>query len=102
MMNMEMNGSSFFKRVMIKRIPVFQSRLTFFSDAPSPSKIWVVEMTWRDGENKGSLDPTVYTGVMGTTLTRLRSYEATGDHRDLQLCSVIVDACASAAHISNS
>ncbi|KAI3451183.1 hypothetical protein Pfo_007848 [Paulownia fortunei] len=61
----------------------------------------VVEMTWRRRGNKGSLDPTVYTGLMGTAFTCLRSYEATGNHRDLQLCAEIVDACATAAHISN-
>ncbi|KAL3630212.1 LanC-like protein gcl1 [Castilleja foliolosa] len=61
----------------------------------------VVEMTWRKGGNKGSLDPTIYTGVMGTALTCLRCYEVTGNRRDLDLCAEIVDACASAAHISS-
>ncbi|KAL7143951.1 hypothetical protein ABFS83_08G225900 [Erythranthe nasuta] len=61
----------------------------------------VVEMTWRRRGGKGSLDPTVYTGLMGTAFTCLRSYEATGDHRDLRLCAEIVDACAAATHISN-
>ncbi|CAA0812499.1 LanC-like protein GCL1 [Striga hermonthica] len=61
----------------------------------------VVEMTWRkEGEN-WSLDPTVYTGLMGTALMCLRSYEATGNGRDLELCSEIVDACTPAAQISN-
>ncbi|KAL6583053.1 hypothetical protein OROMI_005131 [Orobanche minor] len=73
---------------------VFLRRAISFKDL-------VVEVTWRNGGNKGSLDPTVYTGVMGTALTCLRSYEATGNRRDLQLCSEIVDACASAAQISN-
>ncbi|PIN02975.1 Lanthionine synthetase C-like protein 1 [Handroanthus impetiginosus] len=57
----------------------------------------VVEMTWRRRGSKGSLDPTVYTGLMGTAFTCLRSYEATGNHHDLRLCAEIVDACASAA-----
>ncbi|XP_011100038.1 lanC-like protein GCL1 [Sesamum indicum] len=58
----------------------------------------VVEVTWGRRGNKGSLDPTVYTGLMGTAFTCLRSYEVTGNHRDLQLCAEIVDACAAAAH----
>ncbi|KAL0350093.1 UNVERIFIED_CONTAM: LanC-like protein GCL1 [Sesamum radiatum] len=62
----------------------------------------VVEVTWGRRGNKGSLDPTVYTGLMGTAFTCLRSYEATGNHRDLQLCAEIVDACAAAAHTNRS
>ncbi|KAG6399768.1 hypothetical protein SASPL_141253 [Salvia splendens] len=58
----------------------------------------VVEMTWRRRGAEGSLDPTVYTGLMGTAFVCLRSYEATGDRRDLQLCAEIV---AAAAHTSN-
>ncbi|KAL8476225.1 hypothetical protein ACS0TY_028764 [Phlomoides rotata] len=40
-------------------------------------------------------------GLMGTAFTCLRSYEATGNHRDLQLCAEIIDACAAAGHNSN-
>ncbi|KAH6822593.1 GCR2-like 1 [Perilla frutescens var. hirtella] len=81
------------------------------SDLPLPAdaflrpaislKDQVVEMTWRRGGTEGSLDPTVYTGLVGTALLCLRSYEATGDRRDLQLSAEIVDTCAAAAHISN-
>lgn len=58
-------------------------------------------MTWRRGGAEASLDPTVYTGLMGTAFACLRSYEATGDRRDLQLCTEIIDACAAAGHILN-
>lgn len=58
-------------------------------------------MTWRRrGLKKGSTDPTVYTGVMGTALTCLRSYEATGNDGDLRLCADIVHDCVAAAHPS--
>lgn len=60
----------------------------------------VVEMTWRRRMRRGDdgvLDPTVYTGLMGTAFTCLRSYEATGNPDDLQLCAEIVDACAAYA-----
>ena len=55
-------------------------------------------MTWWRRGAEGSLDPTVYTGLMGTAFVCLRSYEATGDRRDLHLCAEIV---AAAAHTSN-
>lgn len=52
----------------------------------------VVKKTWEEGS--GISDPTVYSGVLGTAFTCLRSYEATGDEQDLLLCAQIVDACA--------
>ncbi|KAK4485923.1 hypothetical protein RD792_008574 [Penstemon davidsonii] len=57
----------------------------------------VVELTWRGRENNRILDPTVYTGLMGTAFTCLRSYEATSNTCDLRLCAEIIDACAAAA-----
>lgn len=56
-------------------------------------------MTWKgNGRSAGGVtDPTVYTGLLGTAFTCLRSYEATGDPKDLELCSEIVDACAELA-----
>lgn len=55
----------------------------------------VVEMTWRRRRwDNGVLDPTVYTGLMGTAFTCLRSYEATGNRDDLRICAEIVDTCA--------
>ncbi|KAI3870705.1 hypothetical protein MKX03_005390 [Papaver bracteatum] len=47
-----------------------------------------------NGRKKGCVDPTVYTGLLGTVFTCLRSYEATGNQNDLLLCSEIVDSCA--------
>ncbi|XP_026446742.1 lanC-like protein GCL1 [Papaver somniferum] len=56
----------------------------------------VAEATWREanGRKKGCVDPTVYTGLLGTVFTCLRSYEATGNQNDLLLCTEIVDSCA--------
>ncbi|CAI9777647.1 unnamed protein product [Fraxinus pennsylvanica] len=73
--------------------------VTFLKAAIS-LKDQVVEVTWTGRGNNGKLDPTVYTGLLGTAFTCLRSYEATGNHRDLQLCVEIVDACAAIAHSS--
>lgn len=51
-----------------------------------------MKKTWEEGS--GISDPTVYSGVLGTAFTCLRSYEATGDEQDLLLCAQMVDACA--------
>ncbi|KAH6799445.1 GCR2-like 1 [Perilla frutescens var. frutescens] len=59
-----------------------------------------VEMTWRRRGLKGSTDTTVYTGLMGTALTCLRSFEATGNNADLLLCADMVHACVAAAQAS--
>ncbi|GAU36330.1 hypothetical protein TSUD_321690 [Trifolium subterraneum] len=56
----------------------------------------VVEVTWKRREVV--VDPTVYTGLLGTAFTCLRSYEVTGSHEDLVLCSEIIDTCATVAH----
>ncbi|XP_049372290.1 lanC-like protein GCL1 [Solanum verrucosum] len=70
-----------------------------FLQAAISLKDQVVEMTWKEnGRSAGSVtDPTMYTGLLGTAFTCLRSYEATGDRKDLELCSEIVDACADLA-----
>ncbi|CAL1377630.1 unnamed protein product [Linum trigynum] len=58
----------------------------------------VVEATWRSGDGAGpGADPTLFTGLLGTAFTCLRSYEVTDNPLDLALCSDIVDACAAAA-----
>lgn len=56
-------------------------------------------MTWKENGRSASsvTDPTMYTGLLGTAFTCLRSYESTGDRKDLELCSEIVDSCADLA-----
>ncbi|KAJ6908173.1 lanC-like protein GCL1 [Populus alba x Populus x berolinensis] len=62
----------------------------------------VVEATWkRDSNMDAGIDPTVYTGLLGTAFTCLRSYEVTGNEQDLLLCSNIVDTCSVSAHASS-
>lgn len=62
----------------------------------------VVEVTWeRDGKPGTGIDPTVYTGLLGTAFTCMRSYEVTGDEQDLLLCSEIVDTCSVSARTSS-
>ncbi len=63
-------------------------------------------MTWegRCSTSAGTrkmVDPTVYSGLLGTAFTCLRSYEVTGNQQDLLLCSEIVDACVAAAPASS-
>ena len=67
----------------------------------------MVEATWegkdmKEIESMNMVDPTVYTGLMGTAFTCLRSYEATGSRQDLVLCANIVHTCAAFAHITRS
>ncbi|AES72177.1 putative lanthionine synthetase C [Medicago truncatula] len=57
----------------------------------------VVEVNWNRRE---VIDPTVYTGLLGTAFTCLRSYEVTGCHKDLVLSSEIIDTCATVARDS--
>lgn len=52
----------------------------------------VVGVTWNGGGR--CRDPTLYTGLLGTAFTCLRSYEVTGDRKDLLVCADIVDSCA--------
>uniref|UniRef100_A0A6M2EM60 LanC-like protein GCL1 n=1 Tax=Populus davidiana TaxID=266767 RepID=A0A6M2EM60_9ROSI len=62
----------------------------------------VVEATWKRDSNMGAgIDPTVYTGLLGTAFTCLRSYEVTGNEQDLLLCSNIVGTCSVSAHASS-
>ncbi|XP_068331160.1 lanC-like protein GCL1 [Pyrus communis] len=66
----------------------------------------VVQATWEGGHDSGTptgmvLDPTVYTGLLGTAFTCLRSYEAAGNRQDLLLCAEIVDKCRAVASASN-
>lgn len=60
----------------------------------------MVQLSWKEWPGSGSgksLDPSVYSGVLGTAFTCLRAYEATGNQQDLKLCAEIVDTCAEAA-----
>lgn len=66
----------------------------------------MVQATWEGGHGSGTptgmvLDPTVYTGLLGTAFTCLRSYEAAGNRQDLLLCAEIVDKCRAVASASN-
>ncbi|KAK1410682.1 hypothetical protein QVD17_37221 [Tagetes erecta] len=69
-----------------------------FLEAAIALKEQVVEATWTELCAGGGeiVDPTIYTGLLGTAFTCLRFYEATGSHRDLQLSADIVHACATA------
>ncbi|KAI3723057.1 hypothetical protein L2E82_34370 [Cichorium intybus] len=69
-----------------------------FLEAAAALKELVVEATWTEAGAGGGeiVDPTVYTGLLGTALTCLRFYEATGSHEDLHLSANIVRACATA------
>ncbi|KAK8717347.1 hypothetical protein V6N13_044618 [Hibiscus sabdariffa] len=68
------------------------------------------QITWEGGDGSGGesgagVDPTVYTGVLGTAFTCLRSYEVSGNRQDLLLAAGIVDAClpvvrASTRHVT--
>lgn len=63
--------------------------------------VQVVEMTLKENADTGTcIDPTVYTGLLGTAFTCLRSYKVTGNQQDLQLCAEIVDTCAASARSS--
>ncbi|XP_023735540.1 lanC-like protein GCL1 isoform X2 [Lactuca sativa] len=67
-----------------------------FLGAAAALKELVVEGTWTEAYGGGGeiVDPTVYTGLLGTAITCLRFYEATGSREDLQLSARIVSACA--------
>ncbi|XP_010519354.1 PREDICTED: lanC-like protein GCL1 [Tarenaya hassleriana] len=63
----------------------------------------VVEATWKGGGSGSGavvLDPTAYTGLLGTAFTCLRSYEVTRNRQDLLTCAEIVDTCATVARAS--
>ncbi|XP_011022825.1 PREDICTED: lanC-like protein GCL1 [Populus euphratica] len=62
----------------------------------------VVAATWKRDSNMGAgIDPTVYTGLLGTAFTCLRSYEVAGNEQDLLLCSNIVETCSVSALASS-
>ncbi|KAK9990295.1 hypothetical protein SO802_025280 [Lithocarpus litseifolius] len=76
-----------------------------FLKAAISLKDQVVQMTWtgQHGMVSGmgtSMDPTVYTGLLGTAFTCFRSYQATGSQQDLLLTAEIVDTCAVVARAS--
>ncbi|KAI4317292.1 hypothetical protein L6164_025173 [Bauhinia variegata] len=76
---------------------------TLLRDAIS-LKDQAVEVTWREAVGGGTrtelvVDPTVYSGLLGTAFTCLRSYEVTGNKHDLLLCAEIVDTCAARASL---
>lgn len=60
-------------------------------------------MTWKGSRRITGpvVDPTIYSGLLGTVFTCLRSYEVTGNQQDLLLCSEIVDTCLAAAPASS-
>ncbi|CAH9105969.1 unnamed protein product [Cuscuta europaea] len=70
-----------------------------FLQAAVSLKDQIVEVTWkaRGGSAGAYLDPTVYTGLLGTAFICLRSFEATGNRPNLLLCADIVDTCAALA-----
>ncbi|CAK7354588.1 unnamed protein product [Dovyalis caffra] len=73
-----------------------------FLEAAISLKDQVVEVTRkRDGNMGTGIDPTVYTGLLGTAFTCLRSYEVTGNEQDLLSCSEIVDKCSVSACASS-
>ncbi|KAL2905784.1 LanC-like protein GCL1 [Bienertia sinuspersici] len=69
-----------------------------FLQAAVALKNQVVEMTWK--KVKLEINPTLYTGLMGTAFTCFRSYQATASHHDLLLSADIVRACITSAHTS--
>ncbi|KAE8676580.1 hypothetical protein F3Y22_tig00111584pilonHSYRG00218 [Hibiscus syriacus] len=64
--------------------------------------LYFLEVTWKGGGGSGDrsgtgIDPTVYTGLLGTAFTCLRSYDVAGNRQDLLLAAEIVDACVPVA-----
>eukprot|EP00252_Welwitschia_mirabilis_P026943 TRINITY_DN903_c0_g1_i1.p1 TRINITY_DN903_c0_g1~~TRINITY_DN903_c0_g1_i1.p1 ORF type:complete len:417 (-),score=82.42 TRINITY_DN903_c0_g1_i1:582-1832(-) len=55
----------------------------------------VIQATWTRGNR--CRDPTVYTGLAGTAFMCFRSYQITGDSKDLDLAIEIIDTCAASA-----
>ncbi|KMT08574.1 hypothetical protein BVRB_6g138540 [Beta vulgaris subsp. vulgaris] len=72
-----------------------------FLQAAVTLKNQVVEMTWKEKDKeRQAIDPTVYTGLMGTAFTCFNSYQLTRCHQDLLMCADIVRTCAALAHTS--
>lgn len=88
---------------LLNTIDLTASNLSLPSDtflkAAISLKDQVVQVTWKP-HGKDIVDPTVYTGLLGTAFTCFKSYEVTGDRQDLLLCAEIVDSCASLARTS--
>ncbi|KAK1288243.1 hypothetical protein QJS10_CPB19g01386 [Acorus calamus] len=74
-----------------------------FLKAAVSLKNQVVEETGTSGGRGGRpIDPTAYTGLLGTAFVLIRLYEATGNPRDLLSCAEIIDTCAVVARGSSS
>ncbi|XP_039036497.1 lanC-like protein GCL1 isoform X1 [Hibiscus syriacus] len=76
-----------------------------FLKAATALKNQVLEVTWGGGGGRGGgsgtgIDPTVYTGLLGTAFTCWRSYEVTGNRQDLLLAAEIVDSCVPVSRAS--
>lgn len=52
------------------------------------------------GEPGRGMDPTLYTGLLGTAFICLRSYELTGNQQELPVSAEIVDTCTSVVRAS--
>ncbi|GMI67686.1 GCR2-like 1 [Hibiscus trionum] len=91
---------------LIKMDPTLSNTLSLSADtflkAATALKNQIVEVIWEGGGGSGTgIDPTVYTGLLGTAFTCLRSYEVTSSRQDLLLAAEIVDACVPVARASN-
>ncbi|XP_030498549.2 lanC-like protein GCL1 [Cannabis sativa] len=65
----------------------------------------VVAITWERRRVLGvgvGVDPTVYSGLLGTAFTCFRSYQANSNHQDLVICTDIIDTCAEIISTANS
>ncbi|KAM7262357.1 hypothetical protein ACFE04_021434 [Oxalis oulophora] len=69
-----------------------------FLQAANSLKNQVVEMTSQSGSG---LDPTMYTGLLGTAFICLRSYLVTGNQHDLKLSAQIIHTCASPTRVAS-
>lgn len=71
-----------------------------FLQAAISLKDQVVEATWKGRCEEKNVDPTAYTGLLGTAFACLRCYQLTGSRHDLLLCADIVEACSVAAGLT--
>ncbi|ONK74122.1 uncharacterized protein A4U43_C03F3000 [Asparagus officinalis] len=84
----------------IEPIHVSDVSLESFLKAAVSLKNKVVDATWTMRKD-ALVDPTAYTGLLGTAMVCLRSYEATGCSGDLNLCAEIADTCTVVARNCN-
>ncbi|CAN8251539.1 unnamed protein product [Cochlearia groenlandica] len=78
--------------------PTISLETETFLKAATLLKDQIVDATWKCGvPDPAMLDPTVYTGLLGTAFTCLKSYEITRNHQDLLTCAEIIDSCANVA-----